>query len=167
MSKLFALSQEREQQVRDVIEKTTLGTYGLTFKIMGSPKVKGLVKVSKANPVTEYLEGEQDIITIIIHEEVFDKMEADGSSKEITEIQNMIIENALSTIEVDTEKDKVSVKQNVIATNTGMLAKYGYEKAVRALELGELTSAMIEKEEADRKASEKEAKAQKKNKNNF
>lgn len=165
--KLFALTEEREAQVRDVIATTTLGTYGLTFKIMGASKVKGLIKVSKANPVTEYLEGEQDIITIILDEEVFDAMERDGVTKEVTDIQNLIIENAISTIEVDSDKDKVSVKSNLISTNSEVLKKHGVEKTIRAIETGTLMAEMLLQEEADRKAAEKEAKAAKKNQTKF
>lgn len=136
MGKITKISEDYQELFDKVLEKTSLGFYGLDFKLGCYVKNPVGIKIIKSNPVVEFILNEEmkspdrdrsGIISIVLYEAALDRL---------TDIQKeLIIENALSMIEYDTEKDKVTIK-NSFGLTEGMWVKYGVDivNAIFALE---------------------------------
>jgi hypothetical protein len=159
-SRFFEMSDEYQSLIHEVMKSDApgLATLGLNFKFLGVVKQPTVIKVTKANPVTEYLTDEDQICVISIYEKAFEML--------TDEYKKLIIAHALTSIEYDSEKDKLSITDGGSTITEGVYIKYK-EPAVLAVFAGKhAIRQIIEEEKAAKEAlaAEKAAKrAAKKN----
>lgn len=152
---LTVASPEYEAMVKEVVkERTDLSGY-VDFKVYNIIKSKkDIAKVQKANEIVELALEMEDVVVILIYETAFDLV--DDQTKRIW------IENAISQVHYDMEKDKVSIGgEPTITVSLGMYHKYK-DIIIQKLELAALTLQQIEDEEKRRKEEEKALKKSKK-----
>lgn len=150
MAKIFEPYKDTIDLAEDLFEDTGLPQMGINIKVLATTKAKNVVKVSKANPTTQYLTS-KDVI-MVVYEEAFDRLNDDYKSK--------LMEGALSNVSYDDEKDKLNVEGDIAKEMFAMRQKYS--NYVDIMEASYLTIAQIEEEEKEKKEQEKAAKAAKK-----
>ena len=155
MSKLFKTSDEYVELIENQFAKTGLDTMGINMKVGSTPKAKTLLKVTRIPSVTEFVNESHDTpdILVTVYEQAFDRLTPD--------VQNMLVEMALSTVFYDTEKDKLNIESDPYKPLFNMRRKYG-DVITDNLELASLAIQQIEDEEKERKEAEKAAKKTKK-----
>ena len=128
---------------------------GINMKVGSTPKAKTLLKVTRIPSVTEFVNESHDTpdILVTVYEQAFDRLTPD--------VQNMLVEMALSTVFYDTEKDKLNIESDPYKPLFNMRRKYG-DVITDNLELASLAIQQIEDEEKERKEAEKAAKKTKK-----
>lgn len=146
MAKFFEVSDENKELIEAIFSETGLDNY-INLKIVGTPKAKELIKISKANPLTEYVGKIPDAIVCTLFEEAFDKLDEKN--------KKLIMEDAFNNVTYDNEKDKILVGVPQIVITVGGRHKYG-EELINAAEIG---VTMIQEVEEDRK--ERAAKSKK------
>ena len=154
MAKFFKTSEDIIELIEDKFSETGLEHYGINLKIKSTSKLKDLMSVTKESAKTEYLAKSQDMVSIIVYEELFDRLN--------DETKILLTEMYLSGISFDSEKDKISVDKNPINLILNMKRKYGNNFLDRIEEVQLINQQMIE-EEKERKEAEKAAKKAKKN----
>lgn len=152
--RIFKTSEDIVELFEEQFSEVGLESYGLHLKVMSVPKAKEIIKVSRANATTEHLSKINDLITIFVFENAFDRLTDDAKT--------MLVEMALSGVSYDSEKDKIIVDTNPIHLILNMRRKYG-DDILNKVELAQLTIEAIEQEEKERKEAEKAAKKAKKN----
>lgn len=152
MAKFFETSADIVELAEEIFEKTSLNSYGLQLKVMSVGKSKDVVKVSKANPTTEFLTKKEGIIQLQVYEAAFERLD--------DEARIMFLEMAFSNISYDLDKDKINVDNVPFHQVFRMRAKYG-ETFLNKLELGYIIIDQIEEENKARKEEEKAAKSKK------
>lgn len=156
MAKLTMASPDLEKLVQEVAQEMGLTQMGVEFQALNAKKAKEIVKVSKANEVTEILSDKENLVVVIAYEEAFDRVDE--------KTRWMWIRMALDCVSYDPEKDKISLSTPTITVPLGFYQKYG-NVAVQNAELALLTIQQIQDEEKERKETEKALKkARKKNK---
>jgi hypothetical protein len=105
------------------LEKAGLTTY-INVTVLTNNKAKDIYKVNKANELLKYRTG--DDIIIVINENVLDRL--DDADKE------MVIEESISSIHYNTEKDRIEISKPDVVTFSGVLSKHGFEKWNRVRE---------------------------------
>lgn len=105
------------------IEKAGLSNF-LNITVLTNNKAKDIYKVNKATELLKYRTG--DDIIIVINENVLDKLE--DADKE------MVIEESISSIHYNTEKDRIEITKPDVVTYSGILSKHGFEKWNRVRE---------------------------------
>lgn len=156
MAKLTMASPDVEKLVYDVANEMGLIQMGVEFQALNTKKAKEVVKVSKANEVTEILSDKENLVVVIVYEEAFDRV--DDKNKW------MWVRMALDCVSFDAEKNKISLVTPIVAVPLGYYQKYG-NVAVQNAELALLTIQQIQDEEKERKEAEKALKkSRKKNK---
>lgn len=156
MAKLTMASPDLEKLVQEVAQEMGLTQMGVEFQALNAKKAKEIVKVSKANEVTEILSDKENLVVVIAYEEAFDRVDE--------KTRWMWIRMALDCVSYDPEKDKISLSTPTITVPLGFYQKYG-NVAVQNAELALLTIQQIQDEEKERKEAEKALKkARKKNK---
>lgn len=156
MAKLTMASPDLEKLVQEVAQEMGLTQMGVEFQALNAKKAKEIVKVSKANEVTEILSDKENLVVVIAYEEAFDRVDE--------KTRWMWIRMALDCVSYDPEKDKISLSTPTITVPLGFYQKYG-NVAVQNAELALLTIQQIQDEERERKEAEKALKkARKKNK---
>lgn len=150
MAKIFEPCNDTIDLAEDLFENTGLPQMGINIKVLATTKAKNVVKVSKANPTTQYLTS-KDVI-MVVYEEAFDRLTDDYKSK--------LMEGALSNVSYDDEKDKLNVESDIAKEMFAMRQKYS--NYVDIMEASYLTISQIEEEEKEKKEQEKAAKAAKK-----
>ena len=155
MSKLFKTSDEYVELIENQFAKTGLDTMGINMKVGSTPKAKTLLKVTRIPSVTEFVNESHDTpdILVTVYEQAFDRLTPD--------VQNMLVEMALSTVFYDTEKDKLNIESDPYKPLFNMRRKYG-DVITDNLELASLAIQQIEDEEKERKEAKKTAKKTKK-----
>lgn len=149
-------SPDLEKLVQEVAQEMGLTQMGVEFQALNAKKAKEIVKVSKANEVTEILSDKENLVVVIAYEEAFDRVDEKTCW--------MWIRMALDCVSYDPEKDKISLSTPTITVPLGFYQKYG-NVAVQNAELALLTIQQIQDEERERKEAEKALKkARKKNK---
>lgn len=149
-------SPDLEKLVQEVAQEMGLTQMGVEFQALNAKKAKEIVKVSKANEVTEILSDKENLVVVIAYEEAFDRVDE--------KTRWMWIRMALDCVSYDPEKDKISLSTPTITVPLGFYQKYG-NVAVQNAELALLTIQQIQDEEKERKEAEKALKkARKKNK---
>lgn len=147
------ISSDVKNVLDDVIEKTNLFNF-MNIYYYSVQKQKGVIKVSKLNPIGEAVSKKPGTVVITVVEEIFEKL---------TPIQQeMIVEDAISQIHYDDEKDKIAIEAPEITMTVGCWKKYGDELA-NTYELCQLTAQQIEEEKKEAKEAAKEAKKAKRN----
>ena len=155
MAKLTMASPDLEKLVQEVAQEMGLTQMGVEFQALNAKKSKEIVKVSKANEVTEILSDKENLVVVIAYEEAFDRVDE--------KTRWMWIRMALDCVSYDPEKDKISLSTPTITVPLGFYQKYG-NVAVQNAELALLTIQQIQEEEKERKEAEKALKKSKKKK---
>ena len=148
-------SPDIQELVQEVANEMGLTQMGVEFQALNIKKSKEVVKVQKANEVTEILSDRETLVVVIVYEEAFDRVD----EKE----RWMWIRQALDRVTYDAEKDKVSLVTPMVSVPLGFYQKYG-NVALQNAELALLTIQQIEDEEKQRKEAEKALKKSKKKK---
>ena len=148
-------SPDIQELVQEVANEMGLTQMGVEFQALNIKKSKEVVKVQKANEVTEILSDRETLVVVIVYEEAFDRVD----EKE----RWMWIRQALDRVTYDAEKDKVSLVTPMVSVPLGFYPKYG-NVALQNAELALLTIQQIEDEEKQRKEAEKALKKSKKKK---
>lgn len=156
MAKLTMASPDLEKLVQEVAQEMGLTQMGIEFQALNAKKSKEVVKISKANEVTEILSDKENLVVVICYEEAFDRVE----EKE----RWMWIRQALDKVSYDPEKDKISLTTPMVSVPLGFYQKYG-NVALQNAELALLTIQQIEDEEKERKEAEKALKKSRKKRN--
>lgn len=151
---LSEASSEYVKLVEDSVAETGLDRMGVDFQVynMLNPK-KEVIRIQRASEVAEILSNRSDLVIVVIAEEIFDKV--DDKTKRLW------IEDALSNVAYDSEKEKILIgKEPMVSTTLGMYHKYG-QLSIEMAELRLLTLQQYldeKKEEEDRKKAEKKGK---------
>jgi len=99
-------------------------TQFINITVLINNKAKDIYKVNKANELLKYRTG--DDIIIVINEKVLDKL--DEADKE------MVIEESISSIHYNLEKNRIEISKPDVVTFSGVLSKHGFEKWNRVRE---------------------------------
>ena len=151
MAKFFELTDENQTLVNDVFQDTGMHNY-MNLKMVGVSKAKELIKVSKANPLAEYVGKCPDTIVCAIYEDAFDRLDE--------KTKRLLLIDAFGVVFYDDEKDKISIGAPQIVVTVAGSMKYG-EDLINAAETGVLAIQQLEDEKREQKELEK---ANKKNK---
>ena len=151
MAKFFELTDENQTLVNDVFQDTGMHNY-MNLKMVGVSKAKELIKVSKANPLAEYVGKCPDTIVCAIYEDAFDRLDE--------KTKRLLLIDAFGVVFYDDEKDKISIGAPQIVVTVAGRMKYG-EDLINADETGVLAIQQLEDEKREQKELEK---ANKKNK---
>lgn len=150
MAKFFETSADIAELAQDKFEDTGLAQLGVELKLISITKAKNVLKVSKAGATVQYLTNKD--VFLVIYEEAFDKLSQ--------EMQEKLMEGAISNISYDHEKDKLNVDTDIAKEMFRMRRKY--ENYVDMLEASYAVIEQIEDEEKRRKEEEKLRKAEEK-----
>lgn len=153
MGKLFATCEDISELILKEFDKTGLEAYGINLKIMSTKKAKDILKVSKASATTEFIIKRDSVIQVCVYEAAFDRLPDDA--------KEMLVEIALSTINYDSEKDKLSVESNPYMPLFNAKRKYDAQTVLNVMELGYSVITQIEEEEKIKKEEERLAKKNK------
>ena len=159
--KTFELTEENQQLFIDLFDETGLNNY-MQLRLVGTPKSKEVIKVCRPNDLTKHFGHlPDDVVTIIVYEDAFDRLD-DANKK-------LLIKDALNMITYDSEKDKIGIGVPQIVVTVSGRQKYG-DELINAAEMAVTMIAQIEEEKRElkeaekaRKAAEKAAKKQKNN----
>lgn len=139
---------------KDEIANSGLRQMGVNVEVCGLKKSKKDVGiVVKGDDKTERVTNDPSLVFLALYEEAFKRV--DDATKLIW------IQNLLSQVSVDTDKDKIMITKPEINLSLGMYRKYG-DVAVNKAELAIMTLAEIAREEKERKANNKKTKKNKK-----
>lgn len=151
MAKLEKLSDEMQERIYTVCKNQGLTNF-LTIEMMCCLKQRLPIVVSRANASTEFLTEKGTTLLVFVNEPVLEKL--------TVEQQDMIINDALSGVYLDSESGKLVInKPEIVCTCWGRM-KYG-EELINAIEAFVLASQQAEEEERERKAAEKDKKKKK------
>lgn len=137
----------------EVVEQTNLENF-MNIYYYAVPKQKGVIKVSKLNPIGEAVSKKPGTVVITVAEEIFERLNPNQ--------QKMLVEDAINQISYDDEKDKIGIESPAITMTVGGWRKYGAELA-NAYEMSLLTAQQLEEEKKEAKAAAAEAKKSKRN----
>lgn len=137
----------------EVVEQTNLENF-MNIYYYAVPKQKGVIKVSKLNPIGEAVSKKPGTVVITVAEEIFERLDPNQ--------QKMLVEDAINQISYDDEKDKIGIEAPAITMTVGGWRKYGAELA-NAYEMSLLTAQQLEEEKKEAKAAAAEAKKSKRN----
>ncbi len=151
MAKFFELTDENQTLINDIFQNTGMYNY-MNLKMVGVSKAKELIKVSKANPLAEYVGKCPDTIVCAIYEDAFDRLDE--------KTKRLLLTDAFGVVFYDDEKDKISIGAPQIVVTVAGRMKYG-EDLINAAEAGVLAIQQVEDEKREQKELEK---ANKKNK---
>lgn len=138
----------------EVVEQTNLENF-MNIYYYAVSKQKGVIKVSKLNPIGEAVSKKPGTVVITVAEEIFERLDPNQ--------QKMLVEDAINQISYDDEKDKISIEAPAITMTVGGWRKYGAELA-NAYEMSLLTAQQLEEEKKEAKAVAAEEKKTKRNK---
>lgn len=138
----------------EVVEQTNLENF-MNIYYYAVSKQKGVIKVSKLNPIGEAVSKKPGTVVITVAEEIFERLDPNQ--------QKMLVEDAINQISYDDEKDKISIEAPAITMTVGGWRKYGAELA-NAYEMSLLTAQQLEEEKKESKAAAAEEKKTKRNK---
>jgi hypothetical protein len=168
--KLFETSQDVFDFISQEWENTETSHIGASLKVISTNKAKQVLKLSKANPTTEYLIRESDVITLIVYETAFDMLSDLNKT--------LLLKGIFSLVSFDLDKDRIvidnrpyadlfNMRHSCDADGTEYLDKYdnALENAAMAIESIEEEERKKKEEEKERKAAEREAKRQAKQNN--
>lgn len=149
--KFGEVSEDVKLVLDEIIEQTRLEHF-MNIYYYAVPKQKGVIKVSKLNPIGEAVSKKPGTVVITVAEEIFERLSPVQ--------QRMLAEDAIAQILYDDEKDKITIDSPAITMTVGGWRKYGTELA-NAYELSLLTAQQLEEEKKEAKAAEQDAKKSK------
>jgi hypothetical protein len=147
MAKFFETSEDIVELAQQKFEQTNLSQVGINLKIMSVSKAKNVLKASKAGATVQYLTNKD--VFLVVYEEAFDKLSE--------EMQNKLMEGALSNLSYDFDKDKLNVEGDIAKELFRMRRKYN--DYVDTMEASYIVIQQIEEEEKQKKEEEKMRKA--------
>ena len=74
MAKLFKTSDDIYEFITNEWNNTENSKIGVRLKVISTQKAKQILKLSKASATTEYLIREQDVLTLVVYEEAWDRL---------------------------------------------------------------------------------------------
>jgi hypothetical protein len=154
MSKIFETAQDILELAQTKFEETGLPQLGINLKVLSVTKGKQILKVSRANPTTQFLTKKDVILTI--YEEAFDRLSDEYKEK--------LMEGAFSNVAYDSEKDKLLVEGEFSKEIFRMRKKYNNYTDIA--EASFIVIEQIEEEEKQRKEEERLMKAEQKARKN-
>lgn len=156
MAKLFKTSEDVFEFITNEWKNTTCAEIGVNLKIISTPKARQILKISKASASTEFLIREDDVITLVVYEEAWDRL--DDLNK------TLLIKGVFSLVNYDMDHEKVVIDNRPYADLFNMrhcMDANGNEYLDRydnCLEACSLVIEQIEDEERQKKEEEKERK---------
>ena len=156
MAKLFKTSEDVFDFIMNEWENTNCSTIGVNLKIVSTPKSKQLLKLSKASATTEFLIREDDVITLVVYEEAWNRLD------DLNKL--LLIKGVFSTVSYDFDHEKLIIDNRPYADlfnmrhTTDANGEEYLDKYDNALEIASLTISQIEDEERQKKEEEKEKK---------
>lgn len=150
--KFGEISEDVKDLLDEVIEGTGLFNY-MNIYYYSVDKQKTVIKVSKLNPLAETVAKKPDSVIITVRESIFERLSPNQ--------QKMLVEDAMSQVLYDTEKEKISIESPAITMTASGWRKYGKELA-DTYELCLLTAQQLEEEEKEAKEAMKEARKKRK-----
>lgn len=162
MAKLFKTSDDVYEFITNEWEQTDTSKIGVRLKVISTSKARQILKLSKVSATTEYLIREQDVITLVVYEDAWDKL------SDVDKI--LLLRGLFSVVSYDTEKERIVIDNRPYADLFNMrhskdakgneyLDKYDNTLETCSLLLQQIEEQ--EKEEKMRKAEEKRAKKHK------
>ena len=151
MAKFFETSEDILELAQNKFEDTNLPQMGVNLRVVSTTKAREVLKVGKESAKTEWLTKENDLCTLIIYEEAFDRLNDEAKER--------LMEGVLSNVGYDSEKGKIVLDNSRYGEILRMRQKY--KNYVDLVEAAELCIEQIADEERERKEAEKEAKAKK------
>ena len=168
MAKLFKTSDDIYEFITNEWSNTENSKIGVRLKVISTQKAKQILKLSKASATTEYLIREQDVLTLVVYEEAWDRL------SEMNKI--LLLKGIFSVVSYDTEKERLIIDNRPYADLFNMrhtkdangneyLDKYDNALETCALLLQQIEDEQkqAKEEEKARKAEERAAKKAKKN----
>ena len=143
MKKIYETSSEIAELVQKKFDETSLPQMAIELKLISTTKSKNVLKVSKSSATVQYL-TKKDVL-LVIYEDAFDRLSDEYKEK--------LLEGALSNIEYDIDKDKITVDGDIAREIFRMRQKYS--NYVDILEASYLVIDQIEEEEREKKESKK------------
>ena len=101
MAKLFKTSEDIYEFITNEWENTSALHIGVILKVISTPKAKQIFKLSKASATTEYLLREQDVITLTVYEEAFDRLS--------DLYKTLLVKGVFSVVSYDDEKERILI----------------------------------------------------------
>lgn len=162
MAKLFKTSDDVYEFITNEWEQTDASKIGVRLKVISTSKARQILKLSKVSATTKYLIREQDVITLVVYEDAWDKL------SDVDKI--LLLRGLFSVVSYDTEKERIVIDNRPYADLFNMrhskdsngneyLDKYDNTLETCSLLLQQIEEQ--EKEEKMRKAEEKKAKKHK------
>ena len=148
--KIFETDAEIVALAEEKFSDTPLVTLGINLKVMSVTKAKDVLKITRANATTQFLTKNEDLITLFVYEEAFDRLS--------DEYKHILMEGIFSNVSYDTEKEKLNVDGSRYGELFRMRRKYPHY--VDIAEAAEIVIQQIEEEEKQRKEEEKIRKAE-------
>lgn len=168
MAKLFKTSDDIYEFITNEWSNTENSKIGVRLKVISTQKAKQILKLSKASATTEYLIREQDVLTLVVYEEAWDRL------SEMNKI--LLLKGIFSVVSYDTEKERLIIDNRPYADLFNMrhtkdangneyLDKYDNTLETCALLLQQIEDEQkqAKEEEKARKAEERAAKKAQKN----
>ena len=158
MAKLFKTSDDIYEFITNEWSNTESSKIGVRLKVISTQKAKQILKLSKASATTEYLIREQDVLTLVVYEEAWDRL------SEMNKI--LLLKGIFSVVSYDTEKERLIIDNrpyadlfNMRHTKDANGNEY-LDKYDNALETCALLLQQIEDEQKQAKEEEKVRKAE-------
>ena len=158
MAKLFKTSDDIYEFITNEWSNTESSKIGVRLKVISTQKAKQILKLSKASATTEYLIREQDVLTLVVYEEAWDRL------SEMNKI--LLLKGIFSVVSYDTEKERLIIDNrpyadlfNMRHTKDANGNEY-LDKYDNALETCALLLQQIEDEQKQAKEEEKARKAE-------
>ena len=114
MAEYTELLDSTKKTFDEVLDRTGIPNW-VEFRLFGNSKLKNIYSIKKSSELVEKLSDGINI-TVIINEDVYEKLDEDQ--------QWLVMEELLTGIHVN-DNDKIIVNQPDISTHSGMLSKYG------------------------------------------
>ena len=158
MAKLFKTSDDIYEFITNEWSNTENSKIGVRLKVISTQKAKQILKLSQASATTEYLIREQDVLTLVVYEEAWDRL------SEMNKI--LLLKGIFSVVSYDTEKERLIIDNrpyadlfNMRHTKDANGNEY-LDKYDNALETCALLLQQIEDEQKQAKEEEKARKAE-------
>ena len=163
MAKFYKADEGIVTLVEEIAHELGLENY-IDFEVLDVPSLKEVVKVARANEVTEYISNRENLCLILYNGEAFDMLPVEREEGKLDN-RYMWLRLAMDQIAYDDEKDKIIIGCPSINISVGCCEKYG-QAAVDSALLAQYTLAQIaekkEQEKAEKAAQKKEGKRKKK-----
>ena len=158
MAKLFKTSDDIYEFITNEWSNTENSKIGVRLEVISTQKAKQILKLSKASATTEYLIREQDVLTLVVYEEAWDRL------SEMNKI--LLLKGIFSVVSYDTEKERLIIDNrpyadlfNMRHTKDANGNEY-LDQYDNALETCALLLQQIEDEQKQAKEEEKARKAE-------